>query len=440
MPTVPLPIIPPTPAPAAPRARWRRVGSWLPRLYRFGIVVAIVWLLHRHHARLQIDGDAPITLDEVRATFPGAASLEVDASERQGLFVLDKGGTRLGYVLRTSPAANHIVGYAGPTDTLVAMDGDMRVIGIRVRSSADTRVHVKDVVADEYFMKTWNGKTWDQVAGLDPKVAGIEGVSGASLTSMGIANAIRHRFHASTQAAAAPPPAVRFRWHDAGLVAILVVACAFTFTHLRSRTWLRRTFQVVLIGYLGFWNGQLLAQSLMAGWGSAGVPWRIAPGLALLLAASLVVPWTSRRALYCSQICPHGAAQEILGRLTRRKWHVPPALDRGLRRLPPALVFLALVVTIVGLPVDLADVEPFDAYLLRGGFTVAIAIFSLLLAIFVPMGYCKYGCPTGAVLSFVRSHGSAEKFGQRDVVAGILLLAVTSIYLKYDAIHIFVVG
>ena len=43
-------------------------------------------------------------------------------------------------------------------------------------------------------------------------------------------------------------------------------------------------------------NGQIIAQSLLGGWAANGVPWRIAPGLALLLAAALVVPWTSRRA------------------------------------------------------------------------------------------------------------------------------------------------
>jgi len=47
----------------------------------------------------------------------------------------------------------------------------MKVIGIRIRSSWDTKTHVQDVRNDAYFMRTWNGKTWEQVAGLDPKAA-----------------------------------------------------------------------------------------------------------------------------------------------------------------------------------------------------------------------------------------------------------------------------
>jgi hypothetical protein len=433
--------------PSAAEARtWRdRARSLLVRVYRLLIIVGIVWVLHRHEVRLRVNGDSPITLGEAKAFFPSASKLEPDPSERQGLYVADASGRQLGYVLRTSPISDKIVGYSGPTDTLIAMDADMRVIGVRIRKSADTPDHVKSVATDDYFLKTWDKKTWDQVAGTDPRAAGIEGVSGASLTSMGMANAIRERFAASKKIAAdRASPGVHVRAHDVALIAVIAVAMLFTFSsHLRGRTWFRRAFQVVLIGYVGFWNGQILAQSLMAGWASAGpdVPWRTAPALALLLAAALVVPWTSRRALYCSQICPHGAAQELLGRITKRKAHVPRGVDRGLRWLPPMLVLLVLFVTVSTVPFDLAGIEPFDAYLLRNSASIAIAIIGLVAAVFVPMAYCKYGCPTGAVLNFVRAHGGkAEKFGQRDLVAGILLGAVTSFYLYYDAIHVFVVG
>ena len=47
--------------------------------------------------------------------------------------------------------------------------------------------------------------------------------------------------------------------------------------------------------YVGFINGDLLAQSLFAGWMQAGAPWRTAPGLVLLAAAALAVPWATGR-------------------------------------------------------------------------------------------------------------------------------------------------
>jgi len=437
--TVSLPVIDAAPPNQPPSSHVRPIAL---RLYRLLVVAAIVCIIHRHHARLRVDGDAPIKLDEAKPFFPQAARLETDNSERRGLFVLDNAGHQLGYLLRTSPLSDAIKGYSGPTDTLIALDPQMRVTGVRIRSSWDTKQHVRDVAADEYFMKTWTGKTWDQVAGLEPHAAGIEGVSGASLTSMAIATAIQHRFKQSLTDAALPPPPVHVGPHDVALIFIIGVATAFTFSHrLRSRTRFRRAFQGILIGYVGFWNGQMLAQSLLSGWAAHGVGWRVAPAAALLLAAALIVPWTSRRALYCSQICPHGAAQELLGRLRHRKLILPRGLDAGLRYLPAMLIALVLTVTIFNLPIELAGVEPFDAYLIRaaGLATIVIAVVGLVAAVFVPMAYCKYACPTGLVLTFVRSHGRADRFTRRDLGAGLMVLFVMALYAVYPPVHHWIV-
>ena len=146
------------------------------QLYRLAILVAIAWIVRAHYVRLRIEGNAPITLTEVRAVFPMATELRPDASERAGMFVWDDAGHQLGYVLRTAPISDGIVGYRGWTDTLVAFDPALHVVGVRIRSSQDTEEHVGDVRDDRYFMKTWNGKPWDQVARTTPEEAGIEGV------------------------------------------------------------------------------------------------------------------------------------------------------------------------------------------------------------------------------------------------------------------------
>ena len=36
---------------------------------------------------------------------------------------------------------------------------------------------------------------------------------------------------------------------------------------------------------------------------------------------------------------------------------------------------------------------------------VTIAIVGIVISLFLPMGYCQYGCPTGAVLGYLRRHG-----------------------------------
>src|ERR1700709_2625283 len=132
-----LPVIQPKPPNALFHGYGARIRSILLRLYRLAVVIVIVTMIHRHYARLRIDGDAPITVSEVKPFLPTAARLATDESDRMGLFVQNAAGERIGYVLRTSPLSDKITGYAGPTDTLIALDREMGVLGIRIRHRAD---------------------------------------------------------------------------------------------------------------------------------------------------------------------------------------------------------------------------------------------------------------------------------------------------------------
>lgn len=349
--------------------------------------------------------------------------------------MLDADGHRIGYVLRTSPISDAIRGYVGPTDTLVTMNSEGKVIGIKIRRSDDTKSHVEDVTNDTHFTTTWNGMTWEQVAGMDLKKAGVEGTSGATLTSMAVAESIVHRFKKSSDDSTSLP-SMRVRMRDVGTTLVVVAALLMAFTKLRGKPEMRRMFQVVVIGYLGFINGDLLAQSLLAGWSVNGVAWRLAPGLTLLVGAALVVPVMTRRQVYCTHLCPHGAAQEMLGRIWPWKIHLRTDVARGLKWLPTGLLALVVVVVMLNLPLDLADIEAFDAYLIRsaGMATIVVAVVGLIASLFVPMAYCKYGCPTGEFLEFVRSHGRADRFGARDIVAGLLLVLVVFLRWKYQSL------
>lgn len=412
--------------------------------YRLAILVAIAWIIRAHHVRMRVEGHAPVGIAEVAGIYPGATALRPDPGERAGLFVLGESGEQLGYVLRTAPVSDSVIGYRGSTDSLVAFDPALRVLGVKIRSSYDTQEHVEDVREDRAFLKTWNGKTWEEVAGVTPEEAGIEGVSGASMTSMAIAEAIQRRLASSQTALALPPQPLRFSWRDAGL--LLVVGCgiglAFAGTH--GRPWLRRAFQVVVIGYVGLISGDLLAQSLMVGWAQGGAAWRSAPGLTLLLAAALALPWAGGKPLYCQHLCPHGAAQELLHAAAPRRWRlrVPRGVDAGLRWLPGLLLAVVLIVTLGGLPVELAHLEAFDAYLFRaaGVATISIAAAGLVASLFVPMAYCHYGCPTGALLSFVRARGRTDRFGRRDAAALALLGLAAVLSWKSEALYLWMIS
>jgi len=410
-----------------------RLAPQLPRLFRLAVLVLIAWTIRAHHERLRVAGDQPVQLAEARRFLPEAAALELETSGRQGWKVRDARGGYLGYLVRTQPQCRRVLGYCGVTDALIAFDPAWRVVGVAIRSSEDTIRHVEDVIQDRSFLKTWNGMSWEKVAGLNLQKAGIEGVSGATQTSMAIAESVTRRLAMAEEGRAAAPD-WRMEARDWGLVCLLVMAAALCWSRLPGYPRLRRVFQGLVVAYLGFFSGDMLAQSLFVGWVRTGVNWRLAPGLTLLALAALAVPWATRRPLYCHHLCPYGVLQEWLGRLAPARWRlaIPNALDRALRRLPAALLAVVLVVAIWQLPLDPAGLEPFDAFVLKaaGGATLAVFVAGLVAACFLPQAYCHYGCPTGALLEYVRHRGAADRFGARDAAAlALLALAWVCIWL-----------
>ncbi len=398
------------------------------QLYRLAVLVAVAWLVRDLALRQKTHGHSPIRVDEVKKLLPAAVDLRPDSSERDGLFVLDRAGREIGYVVRTQPQCKDIIGYCGVTDALVVLDPAWKILGITVHASDDTKEHVHDVVIDRKFLKKWNGMTWDAAAALDLKEAGIEGVSGATMTSMAIAQSVKARLQLAAGELALRPP-LRFGWRDWGMLVVLIAAVAMAFGKAEWRHRWKRPYQVALIGYVGFISGDLLAQALFAGWSRAGVPWTTAPGLALLAAAALLVPWATRKPLYCHHICPHGAAQELIGKFRPKRWTVtlPAGVVRGLEFLPGALLGLVLLMTLLAVPFNLAGIEPFDAYLVRsaGWATLTVAGVGLAASLFVPQAYCRFGCPTGALLGFVRGRGAEDGFSRRDMAAlGLVAFAV----------------
>lgn len=174
---------------------------------------------------------------------------------------------------------------------------------------------------------------------MDLKKAGVEDVSGATMTSLAVAEGIVHRFRVAQ--GELRPQSVRVGVRDFGLVTVVALGAWLTFTTRAGRERWRRWFQWLVIGYVGLLNGDLLAQSLLA-------------------AAALAVAWAAKRPLYCQQLCPHGAAQEIVSRLAPLHWRVrvPAPLDLALRWLPGVLLLAVLFVVMLPLDFDLAGLCP----------------------------------------------------------------------------------
>ncbi len=367
-----------------------------------------------------------ITLEEVQALEPAAAELKA-LPKGGGLAVLDAAGKRVATVLRTAPVTDTLVGYKGPTDTLVLLDAAGETVrGISLRKSYDTKRYVGYVTGDSYFMRLFNGRTLGELAEMDFKEAKIEGVSGATETSWAVAEGLKRRA-ASWQAEQSVVPrwvaTVRWRWQDTGHVAVLLSALLMAFSPLRGKAWVRHGHHALLVAYGGFMVGEMLSQGLLAGWAGAGAPWRTAPGLVLVAAVALLGPVVTKKQLYCHHVCPHGAFQQLLAKRLPWQWSPSRKVEAWLSRLPFLLLGVVLFSAMLAWRLDLNALEPFDAYLFRvaGWGVIALAVGGLVWSLFTPLAYCRFGCPTGAVFKLLRFTGTGDRLGWRE---GVVVVAI----------------
>ena len=299
---------------------------------------------------------------------------------------------------------------------------------MEIRDSFENQPYSEYPNDDSYFASLFQGRTLPQLASIDLVEEEVEGVSGATMTSMAMAQGIVKTagdWEQELQQAKSEQARPLRNWNagDTGSLLVILLAGFVAFAPAGKKKGVRRFHQVLLFGYLGLVNGHVLSQALFFGWAQSGVPWERAPILVLLTLAALLVPMATGKAVYCHQLCPHGAAQQWMRKLRKRPLHLPAQLNRILEGIPFLLLALVVFLAFQTSAHTVNILEPFDAYVwqVAGGVTITIALLGLLAAAFVPMAYCRYGCPTGAMLKLFEFRSSDNRWNRRDFLSFALL-------------------
>ena len=400
-----------------------------------GIVLAAVFTIWYFHFQKSVRGKKPVQLQEVQFHIKEAASLKFTKKEIQ---IIDKQGSLLGIALTTSPDCDKIKGYAGPTDSLIVIDPQNKIVGVTLRSSRDTPGHVEDVKNDYEFIERWQNKDFLKIAEIeDLEENEIWSVSGATRTSECMAWGLieKSRIYQSKSKGSQ----FRFSCKDIVVGAVLVLALLLTFTKIKENAKWRLILRWSIFILVVTFGMDLLCVALIGGWVQNGFPLYNALVLGVFTALMFVIPWTTRKQIYCQQICPHGLIQETMAQRIPSKftWKLSKDLKWALKFLPGLLLVLSVIVLIFELPLDLSDVEVFAAWYPTRASKICISLFvlSLILSAFIPKGYCKYACPTGRFLEYLRTTGKADKFGFADKMAGLLLAIIIVMVLVADKIE-----
>ena len=378
----------------------------------------------------------PLKLDEIESWFKGAASIETIGALST---INDADGNAIGRVLRTGVSSDDVVGYQGPTELLLKLADDDTVEKIRLRKSFDNEPYVDYVRVEFGYWAIFQGKTLSQLAEFDPVAEEVEGVSGATMTSLAVADTLVaaakstiKSINEEVKTKEPDPiwPQIHWKRSELATIGCLLVLGVVSRLRWHRKTWFRRAWLIAVISVIGLWSGNLISMALVAGWSAEGIAWRLAPGLTAIAMIAVLMPPLTKGNPYCNHLCPHGALQQLI-KPTGKSWRrirVPRHMLPWISRVPGGILVVAYLMLLTVPATDLSGWEPFHAYLFRIA-PQAMFIFAgatLIFAAMVPMGFCRFGCPTGSLLDYLRRKATSHRIETGDWVA-VALLAIAFI-------------
>lgn len=181
------------------------------------------------------------------------------------------------------------------------------------------------------------------------------------------------------------------------IVALCLAVAATVIPLLRNGRKLRTIILTLNVAGLGLLCGKFMSFSLMVNVMSNGIQWPAGLLALIMLFAAFVMPLFGRPNHYCMWVCPYGLAQELMGRIRKRKWRPTPRITRILTWTRRGLWALLMLLMWCGVAFVWTDYEPFALFVPSAASVAVIVIASafLILSIFVHRPYCSWICPTG---------------------------------------------
>ena len=394
-----------------------------------------------------------LTLEQVQRVFPDARVI-TPLNSKTPAYTVRSDQKTLGYAFSTNDLAP-IAAYSGkPINTLVGLGEDGLIKAVEILHHEEPILVLGLSTADmKAFVDQFVGKrTTDRIrVGAHGRAGyvGIDGISGATITTMVLTSSVNKSVHRVAQAYGIPRikaltmpgmdqtattsmteeiPAWRFMWEDRAFELVVVsFALLLLLAILFFQDWLVEhtvLFHRLRIGYLlftvffiGYYcSAQLSVINLLAfshsiGGGFSWDTLLMAPVVFLLWAFVAISILLWGRGVYCGWLCPFGAAQDLISKLATRMgfegYRLPPRVHERLWAIK-----YFLLIALVGLSLDsmvnaakLAEVEPFKTtfilHFMREPIYVLYAVGLLALSALNSKFYCKYLCPLGAGLSFI---------------------------------------
>lgn len=312
------------------------------------------------------------------------------------------------FVVNTRVLAKDVQGYGGPVPLKIHIDKDGRLTAIEAEPNAESPSFFDR--AKELFSR-WQGKTIDEAMAED-----VDAVSGATFSSKAIIRNVQRGLTYAKQHGLADggkgaqeesaERTVATGWTLGSIVALIAVLLGAVVPLFTNNRRLHLVQLVVNVVVLGLWTGTFVSYTLFLRLFAGGVSLSAIGALAaplLMLIVALLYPLAGRSGHYCAHVCPFGSAQELAGKLSRRKLRITPRVLHVLTALRNLLWGVLMALLLTGTCSAWIDYELFTAFIYSSAsvWVIVLAVLFLVLSVWVPRPYCRFVCPTGALMKSV---------------------------------------
>lgn len=312
------------------------------------------------------------------------------------------------FVVNTRVLAKDVQGYGGPVPLKIHIDKDGRLTAIEAEPNAESPSFFDR--AKELFSR-WQDKTIDEAMAED-----VDAVSGATFSSKAIIRNVQRGLTYAKQHGLADggkgaqeesaERTVATGWTLGSIVALIAVLLGAIVPLFTNNRRLHLVQLVVNVVVFGLWTGTFVSYTLFLRLFAGGVSLSAIGTLAaplLMLIVALLYPLAGRSGHYCAHVCPFGSAQELAGKLSRRKLRITPRVLRVLTALRNLLWGVLMALLLTGTCTAWIDYELFTAFIYSSAsvWVIVLAMLFLVLSVWVPRPYCRFVCPTGALLKSV---------------------------------------
>ncbi len=301
-------------------------------------------------------------------------------------------------------------GYGGPLQVAVIADSFGSIVGTEL---------VKSYESASFLAKLKNHKYYDQyvdkpINDIFELPGDVAAVSGATITSLAIANATREAsYQIAKKKLSMQVPEIEKKWVFASkeivIIIIFVLGIMSIFLKKENRFIRKKQIQFasLILGFvfIGFMYNASLSLThfgrLFLGYfpdiHSHFIWWFLMGGTFLIL-----IVWGKN--VYCSSVCPFHAAQKLLNMISGIKLKLPKKVSKIAVKTPSFLLWLSLILIFISANPTISSYEPFAMlFSLEGvGIQWYILPAALIGSLFFSNFFCRFFCPVGGALKWMQ--------------------------------------